>query len=129
MPCFKTEYGGAFILSATANSHMMSGQPVRALPLGRMYKDLSEQAEDKKNLAIGLGNLGWYQLPLGQLREAGQNFQRSIDLSLELGYKRGEAIWRCELGRLEAYQGRFDKSQSELESALSLLLAGNVYAG
>ena len=78
--------GQAWTLAALANSYSLSGQPARAVPLVRGAQLLYERsAGDKKNLAIGLGNLADDQLKIGALAAAEANLRRSIALGREIG--------------------------------------------
>ncbi len=54
----------------------MSGQPRRAVPLFEMQNAICEKMGDKKNLAIGLGNVAIQQLVIGALSAAERNLRR-----------------------------------------------------
>jgi tetratricopeptide (TPR) repeat protein len=128
-PRLKDGADQAAALCDIANSYAMSGQPRRSIPLLRKANAFYEQSNNKKYLTTGLGNLGSSQMPLGHLREGSESLRRSIDLCIEVGDKGYEATSRDELGRLETYQGRFEKSVSELDSAFSLFVEANQYTG
>jgi tetratricopeptide (TPR) repeat protein len=100
-------------------SYSRSGQCRRALPFHLRCIDSYEKQERKEYLAIGLENLAGAQLVFGQLGEADKSFRRRRELSRELHDEFGEAIGRAELGRLEAYQGHWEKSSEELDDAIS----------
>jgi tetratricopeptide (TPR) repeat protein len=120
-PRLKKEAYQAWTLNELANSYSLSGQPQKAVPLFEMHNKLREKAGDKKNLAIGLGNLaGSAQIPIGDLESAESNLRRRIDLCQEIKDELYEAVGHQELGRLLAYSGRFSESEKELAKALEL---------
>ena len=76
---------------------------------------------DKKNLAIGLGNLAYMaQIYIGALAAAEANLRRRIALCREIGDEFSEAVGHQELGRLLAYRGAWAESARELDAALGL---------
>jgi tetratricopeptide (TPR) repeat protein len=79
-----------------------------------------DEAEVKRGLAIGLGNLAADQAKLGELAAAGRNLRRRIDLSHEIKDELREAAGRRELGLLLAYQGAFAEAAAELDAALAM---------
>ncbi|MCK4735561.1 MAG: hypothetical protein KAT65_24115, partial [Methanophagales archaeon] len=121
LPRLKKEDDQAWTLNALANSSSLSGQPRRSVLMFEMHNKLSEEAGNKKNLAIGLGNLAYMaQIPIGELDSAESNLKRSIEIFREIKYEFGEAVEYQELGRLLAYRGKFAESEMELISALEL---------
>jgi len=117
-PRLKDEAAQACTLNTLANSYSLSGQPRRAVPLFEPQNVLLEKADDKKNLAIGLGNVAYMaQLPLGELAAAEANLRRSIELCAEIEDKGREATSRYELGRLLAYEAKCEEADEELTSA------------
>jgi len=57
LPRLKDESAQAWTLNVLANSYSLSGQPRRAVPLFEQHNAIYEKRGDKKNLAVGLGNL------------------------------------------------------------------------
>ncbi|HEV7402097.1 MAG TPA: toll/interleukin-1 receptor domain-containing protein, partial [Chthoniobacteraceae bacterium] len=85
LPRLKDESAQAWTLNALAISYSLSGQSRRAVRLYEQHNAIQKKRErrgDKRNLAIGLGNLAYVaQLPIGALRSAEANLRRSIELS------------------------------------------------
>ncbi|ODS40250.1 hypothetical protein BEH94_04640 [Candidatus Altiarchaeales archaeon WOR_SM1_SCG] len=119
-PKLKDEDAQAWTLNALGNSYALSGQPGRAVPLFEMQNKLREKAGDKKNLAVGLGNLAQDQILIGELDAAESNLRRSIEISREIKDEFKEAVGHQEIGRLLAYRGNFEESKKELEIAIKI---------
>ena len=119
-PRLKRAAARAWTLNELFDSYLASGQSSRAAPLFHMGNDLCEEAEDKRGLAIGLGNLAADQAKLGELAAAGRNLRRRIKLSREIKDELREAVGRRELGLLLAYQGAFADAAAELDAALAM---------
>jgi hypothetical protein len=110
-PRLKQEGCQAWTLNSLANSYSMSGQPAKAVPLFFGQMRIREKEGSKKNLAIGLGNVANVkQIPIGQLSAAAMHLRKAISLDMELKSEYDEAADRKELGRVLAYQGRFELS-------------------
>ena len=116
-PRLKKESDQAWTLNELARAYSLSGQPRRAVPLFEMHSSLRDQADDKKNLAVNLANLANQQVVLGELAAAERNLRRVIELCREVKEEFGEAVGHQELGPLLTYEGRFDGSAQELETA------------
>jgi tetratricopeptide (TPR) repeat protein len=128
-PRLKDESDQAWTLNSLANSYGLSGQSRRAVPLVQKHNATYEKLANKENLAIGLGNLANEQLRTGSLRAAETNLRRLIALSREIEDEMREAIGLKDLGRLLAYLGRWEESDSELAKALAVdEKSGNVQA-
>jgi tetratricopeptide (TPR) repeat protein len=120
-PRLKKEAAQAWTLAALANSYSLSGQLQKAVPLFEKVNDIYENVmKNKKYLAIGLGNLAYQQIAIGDLEAAESNLRRRIDLCQEIKDEFREAIGHQELGRLLAYSGRFSESEKELAKGLEL---------
>ncbi len=119
-PRLKSERAQSWAANELANSYSLSGQPARAIPLLQISARLDENANDKKNLAIGLGNLADDQMKIGALRAAEANLSRRIALCREIEDAFDEAIGHQELGRLLAYRGRWTEAEAELDAALGM---------
>ena len=119
-PRLEDESWQAWTLNALANSYSLSGQPRRAVPLFEQHNVIREKLDDKRNLAIGIGNLAHQQLPIGALRTAAANLRRRIDLCRENADEYNEAIGHQELGRLLAYGGVWVEAGAELTTGLAL---------
>jgi len=118
-PRLKKETAQGWALNELANSYSRSGQSRRAVPLFRMQNDLQEKAGNKRNLAIGLGNLAGDQAMLGELAAAERGLRRSVELCREVKDKFREASGHGELGPLLAYQGAFAEAAEELDTAVT----------
>jgi tetratricopeptide (TPR) repeat protein len=117
-PRLKDESAQAWTLNELANSYSLSGQPRRAVPLFGMTNDIYEnKMANKQYLAIGLGNLAYQQVILGELAAAEGNLRRRIELCREIGDEFREAVGNGDLGRLLAYQGNFEESEVVLKSS------------
>ncbi len=129
-PRLKDEGDQAWTLNSLANSYSLSGQPRRAVPLFEGYIAISEKRGDKKNLAIGLGNVAYMaQLHIGTLRAAEANLRRSIVLCQEIKDEFWEAAGDQELGHLLAYRGADAESETELATALKMFERQNYVPG
>ncbi|MBI3538210.1 MAG: hypothetical protein HY070_11725 [Chloroflexi bacterium] len=118
LPRLKDESAQAWALNDLATCYTISGQPRRAVPLYEYHNVLREKAEDKKNLASGLGNIATQQLFLGELTEAERNWQHRLELCREIKDEFGEAIAHQDLGWLLAYRGVFEEAGQQLDTAL-----------
>jgi tetratricopeptide (TPR) repeat protein len=81
--------------------------------------EIRERLGDKKNLAIGLGNLAIQQVMIGVLRIAEANFRQSIEICREIDNAFWEAVAHEELGRLLGMRGRWEEAEAELAAALA----------
>ena len=83
-PKLKTKRAQSWISTALANAYSLSGQPARGIPLFQICARLDEGENDKRNLAIDLGNLAsMAQIYIGALGEAERNLRRAIQLDKE----------------------------------------------
>lgn len=128
-PRLQKESDQAWTLNALANSYSLSGQPRRAVPLFERANAIDEKRGDKRNLAIGLGNLAIQQIATGALRAAAANLRRSIALCREIGDEFNETIGHQELGRLLGYCGAWAEAEQELAAGLALFEKQNVVQG
>jgi tetratricopeptide (TPR) repeat protein len=120
-PRLKDEAWQAWTLNSLANSYSLAGQPRRAVPLFLQAVKIGEKAGDKKNLAIGLGNVAYMaQIQLGELKAAEQNLRRSIEICREIKDEFWEAVGHRELGRVLAYRGQFAETERELDVAFEM---------
>jgi len=115
----------AWLYNSLANSFSLSGQPQRAIPLYDKAKNIfGTITKDKPNLDIGLLNLVYQQIMIGELDSAESNFKRSFELRREIeneNYKMAyETVCHQELGRLLAYRGKFRESKKEIVAALKI---------
>ncbi len=116
----KDEATQAWTLNTLAGSYAMTGQPRRAVPLAKRQNAAQEKADNKKNLAIGLGNIATLQIILGELAVAERNSRRSIELCREISEEYWESVGHQELGRLLAYRGAFDEAAETDRHAIDL---------
>ena len=128
-PRLKKESDQAWTLNALANSYALSGQSRYAVPLLEMQNVICEKAGDKKNLAIGLGNVADDQLKIGELSAAQRNLRRRIDLCREIADEFKEAIGHQELGRILSYRGAWEEAEQELAISTKYWEKTNDYDG
>jgi tetratricopeptide (TPR) repeat protein len=119
-PRLKDENAQGSTLNDLACVYSLSGQPRRAVLVCEQAGALAEKVGNKKNLAIGLGNVADDQLKIGALRAAEANLRRSIALCREIEDEFNEAVGHQELGRLLAYRGAYAESETELATALKM---------
>lgn len=120
-PRLKDESAQAWTLNELANSHSLSGQPRRAVPLFEMDIAIMEKIGDKKNTAISLGNVASIaQIHIGALSNVERNLRRSIDLCREIEDEYSEAVGHQDLGRVLSYRGAWGEAKQELETAISI---------
>jgi len=125
LPLIKMKAHQADVLNDMANAYSHSGQPANAVPLYLLGSKLYEKNDDKKNLAIGLGNAAYMsQIQIGQLSACAGHLRKSIALCCEINAEFEEAVWRQDLGRLLAFQG---SANAEEEFNKAFDLAGKVY--
>jgi len=128
-PRLKDESAQAWTLNELANAYSLNGQPRRAVPPFTTAITLWEKAGDKKNLAIGLGNVAGQQLVIGALREAERNLRRQIELCVEIGNNLHESNGHHELSRVLAYCGNWQKSEQEQDIAQQMFEKENHVQG
>jgi tetratricopeptide (TPR) repeat protein len=121
LPQLTKDTNNAWVMVALANSYQFSGQPQHARGLFEMSCRIDKKLGDKKTLAIDLGNLADDLLQIGELCAAEKNWQRSIQLSSEIGDELTEAIAYQGLGFLFAIYGRFAESKDNMGISLSKL--------
>lgn len=117
-PRLKKVADQAWTMNMLGNCCSLSGQSGKAVGLFGMQNKLQEKAGHKGNLAIGLGNLADDQMKIGDFKSAESNLRRTMNLAREIKDEFREAIGHQELGRLLAYQGRFEESENDLSKAL-----------
>jgi tetratricopeptide (TPR) repeat protein len=119
-PRLEDETDQAWTLNVLANSYSLSGQPRQAVPLFEQQNAIQEKQGDKRNLAIGLGNVALAQMPTGALRAAEGNLRRRIALCRDIKDEFIQAVGHEELGRLLAYRGAYAESEVKLATALKM---------
>src|SRR5690606_6690459 len=120
LPRLKNESAQAWTLNELANSYSLSGQPRRAVALFELQNALQEKMGNKKNLAVGLGNVAQQQLVIGALSAAERNLRRRIELCREIEDEFWEAVGRCYLVQVYAYMGDWEKSEQEAIESLKI---------
>ena len=118
LPRLSSEADQAWTLNSLANSYSLAGRPSTAVPLFEQQIAIREKQGDKKNLAIGLGNLADDQMNIGALTAVAHNLRRSISLCQEIEDRNGEAIGHQEYGRLLATIGNWEEAAQELDTVL-----------
>jgi tetratricopeptide (TPR) repeat protein len=119
-PRLKKEAAQAWTLNALANSYSLSGQPQKAVLALQLAVKVAEKLGNKKNVAIGLGNLAYQQIAIGDLEAAESNLRLSIDLCQEIKDEGKGATARYELGRVLSYKGKFEEAEIELDKAYKI---------
>jgi tetratricopeptide (TPR) repeat protein len=119
-PRLKDEGAQGWTLNTLAVSYSLSGQSRRAVPLFEASNAIDERRGARTSVAIGLENLAFQQIALGELAAAAANLDRAIALSREVGDERSEAAGQQQLGRLLAYEGAFAEAAQELDATLAL---------
>jgi tetratricopeptide (TPR) repeat protein len=120
LPRLKDESAQGWTLNTLANSYCLSGQPGRAVPLFEQAIAMAEKQDNKRNVAVGSGNLALQHSLIGALRDAETNNRRRTAICLEAEYENDEAIGHQELGRLLAYRGVYAESGAALATALKM---------
>ena len=120
LPRLKDESAQGWTLNELANSYALSGQPQNAIKTLETAIELDKKIGGKNWEKVGLGNLAFYQIPIGKLDAAESNLRRRIEICREIKAELQKAFGHSELGRLLAYRGKFDESEKELISALKL---------
>lgn len=120
-PRLQDERNQSYVLSLLANSYTLGGQPLQAQALYEQAMAIDERLGDRKNLILGLTALAsGVQMPQGKFQAAEVNVRRAINMSQRIGDEFQEAVGHQELGRLLAYRGNWEESESELSVALTL---------
>lgn len=119
-PRLKIESHQAYTLNALSAGYAMSGQSRRAVPLAEMQNAIYEKAGDKKNLAIGLGNVADDQLKIGALSAAERNLRRYIELTRELEIEDENADAWTLLGHVLLYRGLWKEAEDEFQTSQEL---------
>ena len=118
-PRLKDEAWQAWTLNTLAGSYAFSGQPHNAVRTSELAVEITGKLGNKKNVAIGLGNVARQQMIIGALQAAEANHRRRIDLCREIEDEFWEAVGHQDLGRLLAYRGVWAESEKELATALA----------
>lgn len=125
LPRLQDESAQAWTLNALANSYSLAGRPKSAILLFELHNQIYEKRDDKRNLAVGLGNVAIDQMKIGRFQDASHNLQRSITLCQEIENRFLEAMGHKELGRVWAQCGAWQKAEAVLATALELDSAEN----
>ncbi len=117
-PRLKDESAQAWTLSLLSSVYALGGQPRNGIPLINMHNSIYEKAGDKKNLAVGLGNLANRYSVVGALSAAEHNLRRQIEICEkdDLDKARIGGI-HYELGRVYCYLGDWSEAEKQLKIA------------
>lgn len=121
LPRLREKRAQAWTLNALASSYSRSGRPRAAMPLLETHYALREKLRDKASLAAGLKNLASIRLELGNLADAADDLQRSIQWARESRENALKASAHQEMARLLSFEGEFDKADEHLDSATEIL--------
>ena len=116
-PRLKQESDHAWALNALASVCYTTGRSRRSAELIHRSNAIWEKKGNKRNLAIGLGNLAAAQILLGELRSAEENLRRTIGICIEVEEPFQEVAGHQELGRLLICRGEYGESETELSAA------------
>ena len=116
-PWLESKHDQSWVLNGLGISCAKLGWPRQAADLLERTTRIDGAEGNKRNLAVGLSNLGEQQVSLGELAAAERNFRRSIELS-KAAYKKWESTGDRALGRSLALQARFEEADDELKQAL-----------
>ncbi|RJP51224.1 MAG: tetratricopeptide repeat protein [Anaerolineaceae bacterium] len=117
----KREYAQAHSLNELANAYSMSGQPHRAVRLFEMQNEIREKLGQKKEVAIGLGNIAsMVQIYIGALSAAEHTQHKAIGLCQEIQNDVQEGLHHYELGRVLSYTGKWNDAERELITGLKI---------
>jgi len=105
----------AFVLNELANSYSLTGEPEKAVACFKGAVKLAKG--NKKNLAIGLGNLAVQFHILGRIREAEAKLRERLEICREIEDEFLEAVAHQKLGRLLGTAGKISEAMRELEKA------------
>ena len=114
-PALSDEGDQAWTLNQLAMAYSLSGATRRAVGLYERHNALREKQGDKRNLAIGLGNLATQHLALGALRSAQEALERGISLCRAIGDAVIENVHHPALGLVLVYRGRWAEAEEELQ--------------
>lgn len=107
LPRLKDVSDQAGTLVALANTYALASQPAKAVPLYLLHNKLREKDDNKKNLAIGLGNVAYMaQIQIGQISASITHLRKENFLGKEIDDKMEIASSHQELGHVLTYQGR-----------------------
>jgi tetratricopeptide (TPR) repeat protein len=106
--------------NALATTYVQTGQPRLAVPLLQLCNRIDEEQGDRFNHAVGLGNLAVSLLKLGKLAAAEQSLRKAIALCAGTRQAFDVAVLHAELGRVLAYQARFEESSAHLDTSACL---------
>lgn len=121
-PRLKDENNQAWMLNALANAYCLSGRPRRAIPLFERHNAIQAKRDNKRNLAIGIGNVAYMaQIQIGALRAAKTNLRLSITLQRDIDDIDKGAIEQIHLGQLLSYCGDWEKAEQEFVIGLQIL--------
>jgi len=121
-PHLKTKRGQSFIANDLGTAYSLSGQPLHAIRLTQVSAKLNEEENDKKNLAIDLGNIGFRQLHIGYLQASETSLRQSLDLSKEIPEKFWEATAYLHLGQLRSFCSMWTDAEQFLNNATSIFV-------
>jgi tetratricopeptide (TPR) repeat protein len=76
---------------------------------------------DKSTQILALRRIGRVSLALGDFREAGVHYERSVQLARDVGDARSEVVARTGAGNVLMWQGRWSDAEGRYREALSLL--------
>ncbi|MCP5102138.1 MAG: DUF4062 domain-containing protein, partial [bacterium] len=84
LPRLEKKSAQAWTLNELANTYALSGRPAKAVPLYLIASSFPEKNDNKKNLAVGLGNVAQQQFIIGQLSASTAHLRKSIALCREI---------------------------------------------
>jgi len=126
LPRLETESDRAETLNSLANTYSFSGWPAKAVPLFLRAAKFLEKNDEKKDLAVILGNTAYMaQIQIGQFSASTAHLRKSIALCREIKDEFWEAVGHRGLGRVLAFQGKIKGAEEELDIAFKLFEKDN----
>lgn len=114
-PKLSSESSQGYILNHLRNAYALSGHSRLAVKILQIAMPIAEKLGEKKNYAVGLGNLANRYRDLGDLESAEANLRRRIEITKEVEVRKD--VPSSELGRIFSYTGQFKESNKFLFNA------------
>ena len=102
----------AWVLNELGNCYSMVGEPHRAVDLYEQKNNLHHQIGDNRNLLVGLFNVAYQQISIGELKDAETNLYRAINLKIG---GLDEATCIRQLCCLHSYKGEWEEARQKLQ--------------
>lgn len=114
----------AYTYGALAQGYQLSGEPGKSSFFFERGNEIFEKS-NKKDLAIGLGNLSYALYQSGHLREAAEVAWRAVDIDREIKDRLWEAVNLYWFGLAKAAAGQVEGSRAFLEQSRQIFIEIN----